>query len=256
MASGFLICFTGFYPLFYIFRISPHLLIFKNEVMSLGVVLAACINCNKEIQDQLYNSTFLPNLFTLISGFIVIILIVLSFTYLSARKFRKNSSLVPEKEVLNPVPLATASVVMGIGIGGFIDGILFHQILQLHGMVSNMLPIDTVVGKAVNMFWDGIFHALTLTAVLFGFALLLRLLKLKNINPSSRLAVGGAIGGWGIFNFVEGIIHHHIIKLHNVNEFALNPDVWNYAFLASGIIFMGIGYAFIYHRDHFPSRLS
>ncbi len=224
--------------------------------MDLGVFLPACISCNKEIQDQLYNSTFLPNLITIISGFIVLVLIVLAFTYLSARKFRKNSSFVPEKEMLNPVPLATASVVMGIGIGGFIDGILFHQILQLHGMVSNKLPIDTVVGKAVNMFWDGIFHALTLTAVTIAFVLLVRLLRKADINPSPRLALGGAIGGWGIFNFVEGIIHHHIIKLHNVNEFALNPQVWNYSFLASGLLFMAVGYYLIYHRDHFPSRLG
>lgn len=161
--------------------------------MDLGIFCPACINCNKEIQENLYNSTFLPNLLTLISGFIIIVLIVLAFSYLSAKKFKRNSSLVPEKEVPNPVPLATASVVMGIGIGGFVDGILFHQILQLHGMVSNKLPIDTVVGKAVNMFWDGIFHALT--AVVIGFALLLRLLKVKNINPSSGLAVGGAMGG-------------------------------------------------------------
>jgi uncharacterized membrane protein len=217
---------------------------------------SACISCNREIQDQLYDSSFLPNLFTIIVGFIVISLIVLVFSYFSTKKFKRNTSHVTGREVLNPMPLATASVVMGIGIGGFIDGILFHQILQLHAMVSNKLPTDSVVGKAVNMFWDGIFHALTLTAVIIGFALLIRLLKKRNINPSPRLAVGGAMGGWGIFNFVEGIIHHHIVKLHNVNEFALNPDVWNYAFLASGIIFMGVGYVLIYHRDHFPSRLG
>lgn len=222
----------------------------------LFLIKTACISCNKEIQDQLYGSDFLPNLFTIIIGFIILVLIVLAFTYFSAKKYKRHSSLFPDKELLNPVPLSTAGVVMGIGIGGFIDGILFHQILQLHGMVSNKLPIDTITGKAVNMFWDGIFHALTLTAVIIGFILLLRLLKKRNINPSARLAFGGAIGGWGIFNFVEGIIHHQIIKLHNVNEFALDPDIWNYSFLASGIIFIAIGFAFIYHRDHFPSRLS
>lgn len=214
--------------------------------------IPACISCNKEIQEELYGSEFLPNLFIIIIGFIILTLIVLAFAYFSAKKYDRHSILFPDNEILNPVPLSTAGVVMGLGIGGFIDGILFHQILQLHGMVSNKLPIDTVVGKAVNMFWDGIFHALTLTAVIIGFILLVRLLGIKNINRSPKLALGGAIAGWGIFNLVEGIIHHQIIKLHNVNEFSLQPEVWNYSFLASGVIFMAIGYAFIYHRDHYP----
>ena len=199
---------------------------------------------------------FLPNLFTIIVGFIILVLIVLAFTYLSAKKYKKHSDLNGDEELLNPVPLSTAGVVMGIGLGGFFDGIIFHQVLQLHAMVSNKLAIDTVVGKAVNMFWDGIFHIVTLTAVIIGFVLLVRLLKIKNINPASKLALGGALAGWGIFNLVEGIIHHHIIKLHNVNEFAMNQDIWNYGFLASGVILMGIGYAFIYSRDHYPSRLK
>lgn len=215
-----------------------------------------CVSCNKEIQDALYDSSFLPNLFTLIIGFIILALIVIAFAFVSARKYKKHSKLFPGEELLNPVPLSTAGVVMGMGIGGFIDGILFHQILQLHGMVSNKLSIDTFVGKAVNMFWDGIFHALTLIAVMIGFALLVRLLKRRDINPSPRLALGGAIGGWGIFNLVEGIIHHQIIKLHNVNEYSLQPEVWNYSFLASGIILMALGYLLIYHRDHYPSRLE
>lgn len=218
--------------------------------------LPGCISCNKEIQDQLYNSNFLPNLLTIIIGFIILAIIVLAFTYYSAKKYDRHSKLSPGKEVLNPVPLSTASVVMGMGIGGFIDGILFHQILQLHGMVSNQLPIDTVVGKAVNMFWDGIFHAFTLTAVIIAFILFTTLLKRKNINPSPKLAFGGAISGWGIFNLVEGIIHHQIIKLHNVNEFAMNPEIWNYSFLASGLIFILMGYILIYNRNHYPSRLE
>lgn len=218
--------------------------------------LAYCVSCNKEIQDALYGSDFLPNLFTIIIGFIILMLIVLAFTYFSVGKYKRHSKLFPDREILNPVPLSTASVVMGMGIGGFIDGILFHQILQLHGMVSNKLSIDTFMGKAVNMFWDGIFHALTLTAVVIGFILLVNLLKRRNVNPSPKLALGGAIGGWGVFNLVEGIIHHQIIKLHNVNEYTMHPEVWNLSFLASGIIFLALGYVLIYHRDHYPSRLE
>ncbi len=218
--------------------------------------IPGCISCNREIQDALYDSTFLPNLFTIIIGFIILGLIVFAFSYFSFKKYKRHAAFNSDKVLLNPVPLSTTSIILGIGIGGFIDGILFHQILQLHGMVSNKLPIDTVVGKAVNMFWDGIFHSITLTAVVIGVISLVRLLKKKHINPSPKLVWGGFFAGWGIFNFVEGIIHHHIIKLHNVNEFVTNPDIWNYSFLASGILFMVLGFSIIYNREHYPNRLE
>ena len=149
--------------------------------------ILSCISCNKEIQDVLYNTTFLPNLFTIIIGFLILGLIVFAFSYFSFKKYKRHAAFNSDKVLLNPVPLSTTSIILGIGIGGFIDGILFHQILQLHGMVSNKLATDTVVGKAVNMFWDGIFHAITLTAVVIGVISLVRLLKMKNINSSPNL---------------------------------------------------------------------
>jgi len=224
--------------------------------MSIPANIFNCISCNREIQDALYGNEFLPNLFTIIVGFIILALIVIAFAFFSAKKYNKHSALIPQKDSLNPVPLSTASIVLGLGIGGFIDGILFHQILQLHGMVSNQLPLDSYVGKSVNMFWDGIFHSLTLVAVIIGVVLMLNLLRRKNINPAPKLFWGGMIAGWGIFNLVEGIIHHQIIKLHNVNEYSLNPDLWNYSFLASGVIFIIIGFLLIYNRDHYPRRLD
>ncbi|WP_394351635.1 DUF2243 domain-containing protein [Lunatibacter salilacus] len=63
------------------------------------------------------------------------------------------------------------------------DGILLHQILQWHGMFTNKSPADTVFNKSVNMFWDGIFYSLTLTAVIIGVISLTRLLRKKGIYP-------------------------------------------------------------------------
>lgn len=33
-----------------------------------------------------------------------------------------------------------AAVLMDVGLGGFVDGILLHQIFQWHNMVSNWYP--------------------------------------------------------------------------------------------------------------------
>ncbi len=215
-----------------------------------------CISCNIEVYNAIYNSEFLPNLLTMLTGFIIIGFIVAALTYFSFRRYTNYSRLNPDKNLLNPVPLSTTSIILGIGIGGFIDGIVLHQILQWHGMFTNQLPAVDFLGKSVNMFWDGIFHLFTLTAVIIGVASLTRLLKKKNINPSPKLVWGGFFAGWGLFNLVEGIIHHHILKFHNVKEFSPYESLWNYSFLSSGLLFMMIGFYLIYQRSHYSVRLE
>jgi len=48
-----------------------------------------------------------------------------------------------------------AGILMGIGMGGFVDGIVLHQIFQWHNMVSNWIPPTTMEAMSVNMVWDG-----------------------------------------------------------------------------------------------------
>jgi uncharacterized membrane protein len=143
---------------------------------------------------------------------------------------------------LNPVPLSTASIVLGIGLGGFVDGIFLHQILQWHQMLSSKIPPLTLLNKSVNMFWDGIFHLFSLIVVVIGVVLFWKLLKRKNIDKSGKLLVGGLLAGWGLFNMVEGVIDHHLLKLHNVREITAHPTVWNYSFLIISFVMIVIGY--------------
>lgn len=114
---------------------------------------------------------------------------------------------------MNARPLIAAGLLMGIGMGGFVDGILFHQILQLHNMLSNVVPRDSLVNEQVNMFWDGLFHAFTWTM--------------------TGLAVGAVLAGWGVFNVVEGLIDHEILQIHHVYQ--------NGSFLLWDLVFLGCG---------------
>ena len=43
---------------------------------------------------------------------------------------------------MNSKPLIAASTLLGIGMGGFVDGILFHQIFQIHSMLVNTRQCD------------------------------------------------------------------------------------------------------------------
>ena len=123
----------------------------------------ACISCNRSIRDGIYNSMFYPNLLTIFSAFIVLAFIVILLAGISARKHKRRASVSTGK--LSRQPLFTAAVVLGIGTGGFMDGIVFHQLMQWHSMLSAKVPATDYIGKSINMFWDGIFHAFCLVVV-------------------------------------------------------------------------------------------
>ncbi len=66
----------------------------------------------------------------------------------------------------------SAGVLFGLGLGGFFDGIVLHQVLQWHHMLSSAgYPPDSVANLQVNTFWDGVFHSATYALVLLGLAL-------------------------------------------------------------------------------------
>ncbi|MDQ3621419.1 MAG: DUF2243 domain-containing protein [Verrucomicrobiota bacterium] len=138
---------------------------------------------------------------------------------------------------LDDKPLVTAGTCMGIGLGGFLDGILFHQLLQIHNMLSARFPKTSIANMEINMFWDGLFHALTWTMTVLGLALLWRAGARRDVPWSGKTFVGALFLGWGLFNFVEGIINHHILNIHHVVE-SRGQSVFDYAFLASGVIFI------------------
>jgi uncharacterized membrane protein len=205
----------------------------------------SCISCNRAIQKGIYNSMFYPNLLIMLSAFIVLAIIIAVLFRLATKRYNSRMAADPSFKVPAATPLTSAAMVLGIGIGGFIDGIVLHQILQFHEMLTNKLPADTLVNKSINMFWDGIFHLFTLITTIIGVYLLWRLLRKVNINRSGYLLTGGLLSGWGLFNLVEGIIDHQILKLHNVNEYAMNPELWNVGFLIFGVLLLLIGWIYI-----------
>ena len=61
-------------------------------------------------------------------------------------------------------PPKAPGFLFGLGLGGFIDGIVFHQVLQWHHMLtgdSGGEPSDTVAGLEANTLADGLFHLAT-----------------------------------------------------------------------------------------------
>jgi uncharacterized membrane protein len=90
--------------------------------------------------------------------------------------------------------LTIAGILLGLGLGGFFDGIALHQILQWHHMLTSTgdYPANTVAGLEVNTLWDGLFHASTYIFVVAG------LLVLWNAALKQRRRKLRSSDGWEI----------------------------------------------------------
>ncbi len=130
-------------------------------------------------------------------------------------------------------------------MGGFVDGIVLHQILQVHNMLSNRIPPNDLVSAKVNMTWDGYFHAGVWVLTALGLILLFRAGQRRDVPWSGKILLGSWIAGWGLFNLVEGIIDHHILGLHHVYEYTANKLPYDLAFLAGGVLFLLVGWTLI-----------
>ena len=118
-----------------------------------------------------------------------------------------------------PTPLAPG-LLLGIGLGGFVDGIVLHQILQWHHMLTatDRYPSSTVVGLEANTFADGLFHVATFVIVLVGTLVTTKAWQQGRLAPPWRVHIGLLLIGWGGFNLVEGLVDHHLLRIHHVRD--------------------------------------
>ncbi|MGC4064658.1 MAG: DUF2243 domain-containing protein [Polyangiaceae bacterium] len=136
----------------------------------------------------------------------------------------------------------SSGVLIGSGMGGFIDGILFHQILQWHNMLSTIRPPTDLVAMKYNMLWDGIFHAMMWCLTAFGILRLWMAIGRGGGRSSGKTLSSGMLIGWGAFNFCEGLVDHQILGLHHVRP-SSDQVWWDVAFLCSGIVLLLAGVA-------------
>lgn len=145
----------------------------------------------------------------------------------------------------NKSPLLAAGVLIGAGMGGFVDGIVFHQILQIHNLLSARIPPDNLVNAKINMFWDGVFHAAVWTMTAVGILMLWKASQRADVLQSGRVLTGAILAGFGLFNLIEGIVDHQILGIHHVHEYAENKLPYDLAFLASGVALLIAGWFLI-----------
>lgn len=137
-----------------------------------------------------------------------------------------------------------AGIFLGLGLGGFFDGIVLHQILQWHHLVSQPHPPTDLDALKLNTLWDGLFHAATYVFVAIGLLLLWRSAHRTHVRWSGRFLAGTLLIGFGLFNTVEGLVNHQILGIHHVNETVPREQwlAWDLGFIAWGLAMLYAGW--------------
>jgi uncharacterized membrane protein len=142
----------------------------------------------------------------------------------------------------------SAGILAGLGLGGFFDGIILHQVLQWHHMLTSAgYPADSLQNLEINTLWDGFFHAATYIFVLLGLIMLWRQARRPHGPWSGKLLWGTILIGFGLFNLVEGVMDHHVLGLHHVNETVPRTQwiYWDLTFLVWGAVMLVGGWRLV-----------
>ncbi len=140
-------------------------------------------------------------------------------------------------------PLVRAGLVLGFGFGGFADGIMLHQILGWHHLVcvtAHCQPTSVAHLQLQNT-QDGFFHLVLWFISLFGVFLLFSAARHPGTTWKTRIFSGSMLAGAGLFNFVEGVIDHHILGIHHVLPDHPHQFVFDLIFLLVGIALISLG---------------
>ncbi|MBA4000934.1 DUF2243 domain-containing protein [Brevundimonas sp.] len=130
------------------------------------------------------------------------------------------------------------AIVLGFALGGFFDGILLHQILQWHHLLSLVPEVSSL---RFQVLWDGYFHALMYVVGAVG---LLGLWRARGALPehSGLQTLGAILIGFGIWHVVDSVLSHWVLGIHRIKLDSPNPLMWDLIwFFAFGVIPVLVG---------------
>lgn len=141
----------------------------------------------------------------------------------------------------SPLVRRVPPFLFGFGLGAFIDGIVLHQLLQWHHMLSVDRSPDSHEGLSLNVVADGFFHVGAWLVVALAAVLTYRHWN-QGVATLPRLEQAGLVLlGWGVFNLVEGTVNHHLLGVHHVRDDLGGPLVWDLGFIVASLVLVVLG---------------
>jgi uncharacterized membrane protein len=128
---------------------------------------------------------------------------------------------------------------LGFALGGFFDGILLHQILQWHHLMSLVAGFEDLRRLVL---WDGLFHLGAYLLALIALAGLWRERGDLSLTPGRRV-FGAALIGFGLWHIVDAIAFHWVLQIHRIRIDSDQPLLWDLVwFSAFGLLPAAIGW--------------
>lgn len=146
-------------------------------------------------------------------------------------------------------PLLLPGALLGMGLAGFFDGIVLHQILQWHHLICTTRschPASVTELKRMDA-QDGWFHLALYVVTVLGIARLFQAGARPGVAWSGHTFWGALMAGYGLFNVVEGLVDHHWLRIHHVRP-GPTEGVWDAGFLAVNGLIFAAGFALLRRR--------
>lgn len=136
-----------------------------------------------------------------------------------------------------------AAFTLGFALSGFFDGVLLHQILQWHHLLS-LIDRPALQPLHVQVLADGLFHGLMYIVAVGGLVWLWRSRAGLAADGGSRRLWGGVLLGFGVWNLVDIVVFHVLLRLHHVRLDTDMPWAWDAGwFLGLGVLPVLLGLA-------------
>jgi uncharacterized membrane protein len=135
-----------------------------------------------------------------------------------------------------------AGYTLGFSMSGFFDGILLHQILQWHHLLSG-LRSARVGDLRTQILADGLFHAVMYLIALAGFYMLYRSRADLCLPRAGRRLMANFWIGFGVWHVVDAVLSHWVTRIHRVRMDSAYPFAWDLAWLAVfGLVPLALGW--------------
>lgn len=130
---------------------------------------------------------------------------------------------------------------LGVGLGGFFDGILLHQILQWHHLLSLVPGVGSLRAQVL---WDGYFHVLMYVIAAIGLWGLWR--AHRQGDAGGRSLSGALLLGFGLWHIADTFLSHWILGIHRIRVDSPDPLLWDLIWLVVfGLLPFAAGWALI-----------